>query len=344
MMSDVSQSILETPIVGTPSIPTWIETSNLDSDVDRSDFPVLASVFHGFPPTGTRPWARIESGLSPIGYKTTAEVFYAETQPEYWTNDGVSVAATKDVAFASFEVSVKMDDLTALTERHYRVLLENLHDLGFFHVLRMWNILPKINDEQHGLERYKGFSVGRSTAMRDSGMFTGDKYPAATAIGGTHSRLIVYALAARSPGLKVENPAQIPAYRYPKEHGPRSPLFSRGMVARWDTTSTLYLSGTASIQGHSSRHSGDLIAQVQQTLRNLELVASTARESEGSDFRFDPGAAVLKVYVRDPSHAFQVRGLLQQYFGRSLQILYLNANLCRRELMVEIDGFLSVTQ
>ena len=42
--------------------------------------------------------------------------------------------------------------------------------------------------------------------------------------------LMIDALSAASPGIAVENPRQIPSYRYARRYGPRPPCFARATL------------------------------------------------------------------------------------------------------------------
>ena len=121
----------------------------------------------------------------------------------------------------------------------------------------------------------------------------------------------------------IENPRQVSAYRYPREHGPASPSFSRAALG---PDHTLFVSGTASIVGHVSRHHSDPLAQLDETLRNLQ--ALNALPESRSD--------LLKVYVRDPVHAALIRQRLLAWSAPQ-QTLLLSADICRRELLLEIE-------
>jgi len=140
------------------------------------------------------------------------------------------------------------------------------------HLQRIWNYLDDINTGAGDDERYRVFCSGRSAGLTALGL---ERFPAATAIGrrdGSH-RLQVYWLAARSAGLALENPRQVSAYRYPRRYGPVAPGFSRAMLA---PGIGLLISGTASVVGHASHHPGDLVAQLEETVNNLQTVLDRA--------------------------------------------------------------------
>jgi chorismate lyase/3-hydroxybenzoate synthase len=159
-------------------------------------------------------------------------------------------------------------------------------------------------------------------------------FPAATAIGHQHAtgRLQVFWLAARIEGTAVENPRQVSAYRYPRVHGPVSPSFARATLAG---DGALLISGTASIVGHSSVHDNDIVAQLDETVRNLSALQSLALP-QAPTMR-----TLLKAYVRHAADAETVARRLRTILPPELvaqEVIYLAADICRRELLLEIEG------
>jgi chorismate lyase/3-hydroxybenzoate synthase len=199
---------------------------------------------------------------------------------------------------------------------------------SFQHVLRMWNYLDAINEGHGDLERYREFCIGRAQAMAS---FATERLPAASAIGrhDATGRLQVFWLAGRRQGAAVENPRQVSAYRYPRVHGPASPTFSRATIA---PCGMVLISGTASIVGHASRHHDDPLAQLDETVRNLDALVAHARVHRASEQR-----QLLKVYVRDASHAEAIERRLREIYPES-ELIMLAADICRRELLLEIEG------
>ncbi len=197
------------------------------------------------------------------------------------------------------------------------------------HPVRVWCVLPDIHGEERGLERYQAFCEGRARAFEDR---FGDGYSArlcaSTAVGSHDGRAVVYFLADVRPGEHVENPRQVSAYSYPSCHGPSSPSFARATRVG----PRLLVSGTASIVGHESLHVGDVRGQVDETLDNIEVLRRTA--TPVSD------AANWKVYIRDPADADAVLARMRQRLGDGAQIVALVADICRRELLVEIEAIL----
>jgi chorismate lyase/3-hydroxybenzoate synthase len=150
---------------------------------------------------------------------------------------------------------------------------------------------------------------------------------------------VIYALASRAPGTPRENPRQISAYHYPPQYGPRSPAFARATLA--PGRERLYISGTASIVGHASQHERDARAQLDETLANLEALIGATDAAEGTAFGGLSSLSHAKVYLRDPSFYLWVRDVLAARLSRDCQTLYLAGEICRGELLLEIEAIAS---
>jgi chorismate lyase/3-hydroxybenzoate synthase len=228
------------------------------------------------------------------------------------------------------------EDPAAATERAYRQLLAAARPGPRPYLIRIWNFLGAINAGEGDAERYRRFCVGRDAAV-DS-MFR-DPPPAATAIGAPEPEapLSVLALCSDTPGIALENPRQTPAWQYPREYGPVPPGFSRGAVLQDAEGALLLASGTASIVGHVSRHVGDVLAQLDESLSNLAVLLEEGRRRSGADFR-PASLQALRVYLRDPAATAAVSDRLAAAGWPLARIAFLQGDICRRELEVEIEG------
>ncbi|MCD7099868.1 pteridine-dependent deoxygenase [Stenotrophomonas sp. MMGLT7] len=205
------------------------------------------------------------------------------------------------------------------------------------HLLRIWNYLDAITEGDGDAERYRQFCLGRARGWQG---FDLDQLPAATGIGRRDGQRViqVYWLAAARPGHALENPRQVSAWRYPRQYGPQPPTFARAMLPPPGAQVPLLLSGTASVVGHETRHAGDVLAQLRETFVNFDALLGAAHAQRPSlPDRFG-AASRLKVYVREAADLPRVAAALDHRFGRSLPRLLLHADVCRRDLLVEIDG------
>src|SRR5438046_296447 len=86
-----------------------------------------------------------------------------------------------------------------------------------------------------------------------------------------------------------------------------------------------------------SLHVGDTAAQTRETLTNIEaLLAEANRAARGARFRL--GALALKVYVRRPADLPVIEAELAAALGESARVIYLQADICRQDLLVEIEA------
>jgi hypothetical protein len=77
--------------------------------------------------------------------------------------------------------------------------------------------------------------------------------------------------------------------------------------------------------------------QLEETLENLHLVARGARES-GFSAR-DSHGLFLNVYLRHEEDYPAVNRRLSAEFGETAHIIYLLADICRTDLLIEIEAF-----
>jgi chorismate lyase / 3-hydroxybenzoate synthase len=229
--------------------------------------------------------------------------------------------------------------LARAAERAYERVFAALRAAGSPPLLRLWNYLPRINEESGGaLERYRQFNVGRQAAFVAAGEAAFEGAPAACALGKRSGPLSVRYLAGPARVLALENPRQVPAWAYSRRWGPKSPTFSRAVLADAGAGRVaLLISGTASIVGERSLHEGDVGAQVGETLANLRALLGVAEARSSARFALD--ALALTVYVRRAEDWGDVRTLLQAAAPHAAaRADCFEADICRRELLVEIEA------
>ncbi len=230
--------------------------------------------------------------------------------------------------------------LRAAAQHAYRSIFAALDRSACGIPLRFWNYVPHINAPLDEMERYRHFNIGRQEAFLASGRAAFAGAPAACALGSFSDELVVYFVAARAAPIAIENPRQVSAYHYPTAYGPRSPTFSRASLLP-GRAPTLFISGTASIVGHRSRHEGDVVAQTRETFANLRAVIGAANQRcDGASFRLD--RLTYTIYVRQRADLDAIRAGFEQEVGAdsdaARNALYLSSDVCRAELLVEIEA------
>jgi enamine deaminase RidA (YjgF/YER057c/UK114 family) len=228
--------------------------------------------------------------------------------------------------------------LLRATEMAYQEIFGVLEETEHTHLIRVWNYLPEINREADGDERYHHFNSARRMAFRNSGRATMGTVPAACALGSpAGSPISIYFLATRQRPRMIENPRQMSAYHYPRQYGVNSPIFSRACVLCESAGTNLFVSGTASIVGHETIHPGDVAAQTRETVANIDALLNEANRVVGGS-RYSLDALKFKVYVRRPEDFAAIDSALTSTLRPTAPIVYLQADVCRGDLLVEIEA------
>ena len=248
----------------------------------------------------------------------SAEMWRSSSPAQRYARDGIKLAANDDVLFGALACD-DADAHRAAACVHARLIAVARAE-GYPHLLRVWNYLRDINRIDDGLERYRAFCAGRYEAFAKHGYAMRGDLPAASAVGMGGGGVASYFVASREPVVSVANPRQVNAWEYPPRYGPRSPSFSRATHG----AGLVFVSGTASVVGHETVHVGDVAAQLEETLVNLDAVVRAAGASE---------IVMMKVYVRDAGDYPLIAARLQRF-----PAIFLRADLCRADLLVEIEA------
>lgn len=232
--------------------------------------------------------------------------------------------------------------LRRATEDAYRRIFTLLDREGRPHLWRVWNYLADINGEQAGLERYRHFNIGRHEAFVGCGRLTRGNVPAACALGTTRGPLTIAFMAGRTAATPIENPRQVSAYHYPDRYGPRSPTFSRAVFAQLPGQELLFISGTASIVGHQTLHVGDVAGQTRETLTNIAALVEAAN-AQARTTSYSLAELSLRAYVRRAEDYPIVQEIVARQVGDDAPVVYVQADICRDDLLVEIEAMASHT-
>lgn len=170
-------------------------------------------------------------------------------------------------------------------------------------------------------------------------------YPASTGIGTDNVDLVMSGIALSTSrkdvlAVPLENPNQVSAFDYNANYSPQSPKFARAMGLKIGDCVKVYVSGTAGITDSESRYENDPIGQTELTLDNIATLISgknlqehgiPGRECELTDL------AVARVYVKRIADYQCIRAVCEKRCPQT-PILYTIADVCRPELLVEIEG------
>lgn len=288
----------------------------------------------GTPGTGLEPFLDVPNRvLGRTG--PTLELWVADSSVARGSQGRFRFAETPSALFgaARFPLGGGTEEATRAA---YGELFALLRAHGDAEIVRVWNYLPGINDDERGLERYRAFNVGRSRAFETRyGAGAVARYPASSAVGTTGDQLLIAFAAAREAVRHVENPRQVSAWRYPPRYGPVGPTFARGAVAPASWGHALFLSGTASIVGHETLHPGALSSQIDETFQNIRLTLAAAREA---GWPANDPRGPFKVYLRRADDWPAARAELRGRLARGTPVVALVADICRTDLEIEIEA------
>jgi len=218
--------------------------------------------------------------------------------------------------------------------------------LGKHHPVRFWNHIPAIHavmDSER--DRYMVFNAGRFKAFESwYGSTAAFSRHVATASGVGHAGrdLVVHCLGTKEPGIAIENPRQIASYRYSRRYGPLPPCFARATTVKTarHLRGLALIGGTASIRGEDSIHLDSLSLQLEETFENLAQLVVAARTAARQQ---DASAALgqyryLRIYYRRQQDVAAILDAVQSSFASLRGAELIQAELCRAELLVEIEG------
>jgi enamine deaminase RidA (YjgF/YER057c/UK114 family) len=273
-------------------------------------------------------------------------------------NEELVVARHNGIAWVHCTKTVPQADDRPVYDASLSVMGQVCKALGsvnvrFDQVIRTWFYLGGIVDSDGPQQRYMELNRARTDFFRNIHFLNGRApaadsgrvYPASTGIGTTGRGIVLSAIALVSDrndirAVPLENPRQTAAYDYAACHSPQSPKFSRAMVLSCGTYTTIFISGTASITHSQTRHLGDAVKQAEETLNNIAALI----EEENLARHGLPGLGtslaslgVARVYIKRPEDYTAVRAICEQKLG-TLPTIYAIADVCRPELLVEIEG------
>ena len=323
----------------------YVQARNLSQVLESEGSHILAVIDHGGGHTVGAMGKGLTIGvnLPQLTQSHLLEIWRSEAPVLCDQVQDIRLAFTDEAVFGCLEVQESSGDVFEdLARSAYEKIFEYCTQSGFSHLLRMWNYFPGINADQSGLERYRRFCVGRHQAFSTHDNEFISSLPAASAVGTQSGPLQVLFLAGKQAGRPFENPRQISAYEYPSVYGPKSPSFARATLYSTSTGCQLFVAGTASIVGHATRHHSDPAKQTVETLSNIDAILNRVCH-EGQEVRgIETPEGLLKVFVRHQKYFPAVREVLEAHELGKGPKLYVLGEMCRKELLVEIEGMWSL--
>jgi chorismate lyase/3-hydroxybenzoate synthase len=325
-----------------PALRVSYQEQSADHWLDK-DEDVFAVFEFGRTPLESTDSRHVPVALPQLGQTKRVEVWQCAGPIKTGRWDLLRFAQGEQLTMGHIALDLRVHgDMRQASQKAYDILQSFLQQSPHQWPLKIWNYVPDINRGSGDDELYRRFCLGRAEAVLIN---PGDRppLPAATAIGAPASEhaLQVYFLAASLPGLDVENPRQVSAWRYPRQYGPKSPLFSRGTILRLNGSQQFLISGTASIVGHQTHHENQVTSQVSESLRNVSSLLDEGHRLMGDARASLDSDGILKVYIRNPDHLELIRQTLDVEAPAEIPRIYLQGDICRENLLTEIDGIVN---
>lgn len=227
----------------------------------------------------------------------------------------------------------------------YRLL--ELEKFPINSIVRQWNYIEEITNVQDGYQNYQAFNDARGDFYEKT--IWKDGYPAATGIGATHGGVLIDLDAVvfcdkSCFATALDNKLQIAAHAYSEKmlisetENKATPKFERAKSLSFGEEGVIYISGTAAIRGEDSLYDADLAKQLHITMENIDyLISMENLASSNVPNRKDSRLTMLRVYLKEKNFVDEAKKLMNEY-NLSIPISYFWADVCRDELLIEIEG------
>ncbi|MBN1819549.1 MAG: hypothetical protein JW833_02470 [Prolixibacteraceae bacterium] len=287
----------------------------------------------------------------PLTCKVIAEAFYYD--PEDWKAEFIKRSNAEAVCFVKNNSKVLIGYSQSLVEESrqkqseiaFQSLEEILEQNGFDlqNIVRQWNYIEDILAVNDGKQNYQEFNNTRSLYYSHSFDSTG--YPAATGIGMNMGGILIEFVAVNSDATRsfaINNPSQIDAHKYSSdvlkegECGKTTPKFERARYLEMMGNKLIFISGTAAILGEKTQGINKPAKQTKITIQNIQQLYSEPvlkKVNNGSE----PHYGHARVYIKDRKDFAAIRRVFKMYYP-DLPVVYIIADICRDDLLVEIEG------
>jgi hypothetical protein len=289
----------------------------------------------------------------PLTGKLIVEACYYDTQ--FWETIFISKGENGAVLFRQNESQILIGNVQSYesescrlnSEKAFSRLTEIFNSLDFEinSIVRQWNYIENILGFDGNEQRYQEFNNVRSVIYGDS--FKAKGYPAATGIGMNQGGTIIEFIAIRSDRLvtsAIDNPEQVSAHLYSKKvligdecELKTTPKFERARFIKLFGKKIIFISGTASIRGEQTVGIDNPSEQTEVTINNIKQLYSKEILDKISIEKMVPKYGHARIYVKDRKDFAAIKKTFRTHFG-NLPVVYIVADICRPDLLVEIEG------
>lgn len=268
----------------------------------------------------------------------------SKTTKEVWAGglgEGLFPDSTRKAANAAF------DQMRAILEAE---------QMSFDHIVRQWNFIGNILMVKNEMQNYQTFNEVRSENYHKFRKI--HSYPAATGVGMKYGGVKLDFCAVKATGdlkiIAIDNPDQIRPYDYSQQVLKGKPVggkginqppqFERAVFLVDSHCSTLFVSGTASIIGQDTIGIDDVERQTIVTADNISKLTDATRIGHltGNADDYAGNLILLRVYIKKQVDFKKVEAICKELFP-GVPAIYIEADICRDNLLVEIEAEYSKT-
>ena len=220
-------------------------------------------------------------------------------------------------------------------------------------IVRQWNYIEQITCvPEGGNQHYQDFNDARSHFYARTEWKGG--YPAATGIGTHHGGIMVevdaVSLSCRKcAAVALDNSLQVAAHDYSQNVliGVADKIFRHKTTPKFERAKAVvspasglqvYISGTAAIRGEASLTGVGIGPQTVTTLENIEyLISRENLRKHGIKVERVPEIQIFRVYLKTENLLDEARRIIDERCP-NVRALYVLTDVCRDELLIEIEG------
>ena len=260
-------------------------------------------------------------------------------------NDEESMLFVEGVPSSDFSASVRHQSAEVFGKLD---TILSKHGFAVDDIVRQWNYIGDIVGQREGKQNYQEFNDARSEYYAKGKWQNG--YPAATGIGSVEG-IVVGAIAFKSNTSKavypIDNPLQVAAHVYSKnvlidnaaDAVKSTPKFERAKLIETARGACCFVSGTAAIRGEESVDAHSVELQTVRTIENIEYLVSNENLVRHGCRPCELKYVFLQVFIKNREDYDEVRRVVEAAYP-CVTTIYTVADVCRSELLVEIEGIL----
>jgi hypothetical protein len=284
---------------------------------------ILVEAFYFDPALWNQEYIQSEHGSAMLFERESARVLIGNAQADFTSG----CRENAETAFNSFENLLNQAEMT------------------FHSVIRQWNYMENITGFDGDKQRYQEFNNVRAGFYGEH--FKHKGFPAATGIGMNRGGVIIEFVAldaAEAVSLPLDNPEQVAAHDYSENvlvvselKGKSTPKFERARYLELFGKKQIFISGTASIRGEKTVGINDPVKQTEITIQNMQRLYSSDILAALTENSLRPVYGHARVYVKNRKDFAAIKKTFKSYYG-NLPVVYIIADICREDLLVEIEG------